>query len=149
MATLTSTVSESVILNGSQQGSSNKFSVTGINDVYKRVVTCPASNTTTLVDFASTVHAVATTGMDVENCRYIRVTNLDATNPITVAVIGASDNFQVSVEFGRSFVLSTPDGLMLGETDTSPSFGTKEDVAKIQVNPGSNNVQVEVFVASV
>ena len=148
MATLTATTTENIVLNGSQQGGTNTVSVTGINDVYKRVVTCPASNNTTVVTFGSTVHA-ANGNMDVENCRYIRITNLDSTNPITVGVIGATSNFMCSIEFGRSFVLSTPDGLMLAEEDVDPSFGTKEDVAAIEVNPGGNNVAVEVFVASV
>ena len=35
MATLTTTVTESVVLNGSNQGSSNTLSITGINDIYK------------------------------------------------------------------------------------------------------------------
>ena len=32
--------------------------------------------------------------------------------------------------------------------DTSPSFGTMADVASIQVNPGSNAVDVEILIAS-
>ena len=37
---------------------------------------------------------------------------------------------------------------MLAEADTSPSFGTMADLASIQVNPGGNAIDVEVFVAS-
>ena len=37
---------------------------------------------------------------------------------------------------------------MLAEADTSPSFGTMADIANIQVNPGGNAVEMEVFVAS-
>ena len=40
-------------------------------------------------------------------------------------------------------------GYMLGEEDTTPSFGTKEDVASLQINPGGNTVDIEIFVASV
>ena len=37
---------------------------------------------------------------------------------------------------------------MLAEADTSPSFGTMADITDIIVNPGGNNVSVEVFIAS-
>ena len=37
---------------------------------------------------------------------------------------------------------------MLSEADTSPSFGTMDDVKSLQINPGGNAVDVEVFVAS-
>jgi len=37
---------------------------------------------------------------------------------------------------------------MLSEADTSPSFGTMADLGSIQVNPGGNAVDVELFIAS-
>ena len=37
---------------------------------------------------------------------------------------------------------------MLAESDTSPSFGTMANLGSIQVNPGGNAIDVEVFVAS-
>lgn len=148
MATLTTTITESLTLNGSQQGSSNTMSVDSINEVFKRVVTCPASNTTTIATFNSNVHGAAN-AVDVEDARYIRVTNLDSSNPITLAVVGAASLYQVSIERGYSHVICTPDGCMLAEEDTSPSFGTKADIASLQVNPGGNAVDVEIFIASV
>ena len=148
MATLTATITESCVLNGSNQGSSNTLSVTGINEITKRVVTCTASQTTTIANFGATVHAAAS-NIDVEDTRYIRITNLDSSNSITVAMVGASDNFQVVVPGGHSLVFGTPDDFMLGEEDQSPAFASYEDLASIQVNPGGNAVSVELFVASV
>ena len=47
-------------------------------------------------------------------------------------------------------MLCNGDDILLAEADTSPSFGTMEDLASIQVRPTtSNNIQVEIFVASV
>ena len=46
-------------------------------------------------------------------------------------------------------MLGNPEALMLAEADTSPSFGTMADLASIQINPGGNAVDVEVFVASI
>ena len=148
MATLTATITESCVLNGSNQGGSNTLSVAGINEITKRVVTCTASQTTTIANFGATVHAAAS-NIDVEDTRYIRITNLDSSNSITVAMVGASDNFQVVVPGGHSLVFGTPDDFMLGEEDQSPAFASYEDLASIQVNPGGNDVSVELFVASV
>ena len=147
-ATMTVSITESITLNGKNQGGTSTVSIPSIKSVYKRIITCPASNTTTIATFASAVHSSAG-AIDVEDARYIRVTNLDASAPITLAVVGAATLYQVSLEFGRSHVLATPDGLMLAQEDTSPSFGTKADIASLQINPGGNTVDVEVIIASI
>ena len=43
MATMTVNITESLTLNGVNQGGNTSLSVTGINDVYKRTVACTAS----------------------------------------------------------------------------------------------------------
>ena len=86
---------------------------------------------------------------DVNDVRYIRLTNLDASASINVAMIGASDNFQVVVPAGQSLVFGTPDDFMLGEADTSPALSGFEDLASILVDSGSSIVDVEIFIASV
>ena len=108
----------------------------------------PANAVTIIANFGATVHAAAS-NIDVEDTRYIRLSNLDSSNSITVAMVGASDNFQVVIPAGHSLVFGTPDDFMLGEADTSPAFASYEDLASIQVNPGGNAVSVELFVASV
>jgi len=147
-ATMTVSITESVSLNGQQQGATNTFTVDNIDEAYKRIVTCPASQTTTIATFNSNVYGAAG-AIDVEDARYIRVTNKDGSNPITLAVVGAATLYQVSIERGYSHIICTPDGCMLAEEDTSPSFGTKADIASLQVNPGGNAVDVEIFIAGV
>ena len=56
MADLTTTISESVTLNGSVRGSTNSLTTTGIVDVFERILTCTHSQTTTVVVFNSTPH---------------------------------------------------------------------------------------------
>ena len=46
MADLTTTITESVTLNGALRGSSNSITTTGIVDVFERILTCAHSNTT-------------------------------------------------------------------------------------------------------
>ena len=147
-ATMTVTITESVTLNGSQQGSTNTFTISAVDEVFKRIVNCADSATTTLATFGATNHASAG-AIVVGDAKYIRVTNKDDTNAIELAIVGAATLYQVNLAAGQSHVLGSPDDLMLSEADTSPSFGTMADIASIQVNPGGNSVEVEIFVASV
>lgn len=150
MATLTVTLQESVILNGCDYGSINSASVADVGDVYKRNVTCVHSTTTALAIFASNPAAGENVVpyLDTENIIYIRVTNLDSSNAIELAVVGTTTLYQVTLAAGHSHILSDCDDVMLAEADTSPSFGTMLDLSNIQARPTtSNNVDVEIFIA--
>jgi len=151
MATLTVTLTESVTLNSREQGGTSSFTVASIDEVMKRTVTCPASATTTVATFA-TATSTSANAIDTQDCKYIRVTNLDSANGVKLAVVnaagGADGNYQVTLAAGQSHVLGSPSVLMLAEEDTSPSFGTMLDVASLQVRPTGDAVTVEVFAAS-
>ena len=67
---------------------------------------------------------------------------------IELAIVGAATLYQVKLNPKQSHILGSADALMLAEADTSPSFGTMADITDIIVNPGGNNVSVEVFIAS-
>ena len=51
MADLTTTLSESVVLNGAVRGTTNTVTITNINNVYERIVTCTAGQATYLAAF--------------------------------------------------------------------------------------------------
>tara|TARA_R100000329_G_scaffold9948_2_gene11272 strand:+ start:469 stop:918 length:450 start_codon:yes stop_codon:yes gene_type:complete len=145
MADLTATVTESVTLNGAVRGSTNTITTTGIVDVFERILTCAHSNTTTIAVFGSTPHASAG-ALDVENCKYLRITNLSADQDIKLALVTTNTNYQVTVRAGGSHILFQAENAAIGETDTSPAFGTLEDVTSVQVRPGATtDVQVEIF----
>ena len=146
-STLTVKITESVTLNGSDQGATNTLTISSINEVFKRIVTCTASQTTTLLTFNADVHGAAG-AIDLQDAKYIRITNKDDSNALELAVVGAATLYQVELAAGESHVLGNPEALMLAEEDTSPSFGTMANLGSIQVNPGGNAIDVEVFVAS-
>jgi hypothetical protein len=149
MADLTTTITESVTLNGSTRGSTNVITTTSVVDVFERILTCTHSQTTTVAVFASTPHASAG-ALDVENCKYLRVTNLSADQDMKVAFITTNTNYQVTVRAGGSHVLFQAEEGAIGETDTSPAFGTLEDITSVQVRPSATtDIQVEVFVGLV
>ena len=147
-ATLTVTVTEEVTLGGYDQGAKNTFTIAGVNEIQRRIVTCPASNTTTLLTFSSNVYD-SVHALDTEDTKYVRITNLDDTNSLELAVVGAATLYQVTLAAGQSQMIPPPDGAMLAEADTSPSFGTMADIASVQVNPGGNAIYVGLFVEAV
>ena len=145
MADLVTTISESVTLNNALRGSTNTVTTTGITDVMERILTCAHSNTTTIAVFNSTPHGAAG-ALDVENCKYLRITNLSTDQDIKLAIVTTNTNYQVTVRAGGSHVLFQAEDLAIGETDTTPAFGTLEDVVTVQVRPSaSTDVQVELF----
>jgi len=147
-ATLEVVISETLSLGGTEYGGTKTLSIGFINEVFKRIVKCVNSQTTTVATFNGNAFASAN-AIDVEDAKYIRITNLDDTNPVELAIVGAATLYQVKLAAGESHILGSPEDLMLSEADTSPSFGTMADIASIQVNPASNDVDVEIFVASI
>ena len=149
MADLTVTVTESVTINGALRGSSNNLTVTGITDTFERVVTCPHSNTTTIATFNSNVYGSAG-ALDLENCKYIRVTNVSASAVMDLAIVTENTNYQVVMTAGTTHLLCQADTAAIAEADTTPNFPTLEDITSIQVRPRStDDVDVEIFVASI
>ncbi len=145
MADLTTTLTENVTLNGAVRGTTNTITTTGIVDVFERILTCAHSNTTTIAVFGSTPHASAG-ALDVENCKYLRVTNLSADQDIKLAIITTNTNYQVTVRAGASHVLFQAENVAIGEEDTTPAYGTLEDITSVQVRPAATtDVQVEIF----
>ena len=149
MADLTTTITENVVLNGSVRGSTNTLTTTDIVDVFERILTCTHSQTTTVAVFNSTPHG-ADGALDVENCKYLRVTNLSDDQDMKVAFVTAATNYQVTVRAGGSHVLFQAEEVMIAEADTTPNFPTLEDLVTVEVRPSaSTDVQVEVFAALV
>ena len=159
MATLAVTITESVTLNGAARGSTNSLSITGVDDVYHRIVTCLANVDTTVAHFNTQVD-VEDAAVDVQNAKYVRVTNLDSTNPINLnlqidvtesgsGAAAANETATILVGAGESFIMGTPhDSIAVYDTDASVQT-TLHDLESILVDPGANAVQVEVFIAGV
>tara|TARA_R100000963_G_C4614593_1_gene83908 strand:- start:395 stop:847 length:453 start_codon:yes stop_codon:yes gene_type:complete len=150
MADLTTTVTESVTLNGALRGNTNSVTTTGIENVFERIVSCTHSQTTTVAVFDTAPYTSAG-AIDVENVRYIRLTNLDENGTVQLAVITTGTNYQVTLTPGASHILCVGEEVAIGETDTSPAFGTLQDITSLQVRPvgAVYNPQVSVFVGAV
>ena len=158
MANLTVTHTESITLNGQEFGGTNIYTVAGINNIYKRIVTCPANVDTTILRTGVTVD-VTDSSMDVQNVKYIRVTNLDGSNSVnlnlqidtTESGSGASavnETATILLAAGESFVMGTShDSIAAYDADSSVQT-TLHDLESILIDPSANEVKLEVIAAS-
>ena len=158
MANLTVTHTESITLNGQDFGNTNVFSITGINNIYKRIVTCPANVDTTILRTGVTVD-VTDSSMDVQNVKYIRVTNLDGSNSVnlnlqidvTESGSGASavnETATILLAAWESFVMGTShDSVAAYDADGSVQT-TLHDLESILIDPSANEVKLEIIAAS-
>ena len=156
MGVLTVSIKEELTLNGAQQGSINTLSVASINQSYKRIVTCPASVDTTIASFeATTATTAGKPSLDIDDVKYLRVTNLDDANSVNLSLqVSTAENGTADssctllLEAGRSFVSGTVHDGIAVDDDQKTIVTDLRDLESLLVDPGSNSVKVEVFIAS-
>ena len=156
MADLVVTITEAVTLNGASRGSSNALTISGVDDIYHRIVTVPAGGDTTLVNFHAAV-STSDSSLDVENVKYIRCTNLDSSNPINLSLqIDAGEDDSAAdasttllLEAGKSFIMGSPSDGIATDDDAATIVTTLNNLESIIADSASAAVQMEVFIASV
>ena len=100
-ATMTVTVSESITLNGKNQGSTNTLSIPAIANISKRIVNVPASE----VPIITMSSAVGSGTFITADALYIRITNLDGANHVTLTFKSVGNHeFAVKLDKGQSFI---------------------------------------------
>ena len=108
-ATLKVVISEQIILNGTDQGSKNTLSISGINEVAKRIVSISTTETG-LLGFATApstdlAKSYVAGQFDEDDVRYIRITNLDDANHVVLTFRDEdSDEFALKLDYGQSFI---------------------------------------------
>tara|TARA_R110002051_G_scaffold300107_1_gene367406 strand:- start:846 stop:1301 length:456 start_codon:yes stop_codon:yes gene_type:complete len=133
-ATLTVTVTESIVLNGSNMGATNTTSLASINEINQRIVTIDAGNVRTLFNFGGTVAA----GEFIRaNVKYLRITNKDDTNTVSINIRGNATNCWVEVEPSGSFMLTTASSMMEADDDTTVVTPVLEDLQIISAYSAS------------
>ena len=152
MSNLVVTHTESLTLNGSQQGGTNTTTFTGINEASKRMLTI-TTNEATIATFSG---AVGSAGhFNDGNVRYIRFTNLHATYFVALTFTNdESDEFAVKLDAGQSFILcgDNSTGMELifnAESGDAASHTALGSLTTIQADAEASTVQIEMFVASV
>ena len=154
MATLNVTITEELTLNGADRGSTNTLAVASVTQVYHRIVTCPTGVDSTLATF-QTATSTSDNAIDLEDAKYLRVTNLDGTNPVNLSlqISGGEDgtanmSTTLLLAAGRSYVMgAVHDGISVDD-DAAGIVTALTDLESILIDPLSNAVTVEIFIAS-
>ena len=156
MADLVLTITEAITLNNKDHGGTISKTITGVENIYKRIVSVPANTDTTVAAFKSTVGIGADPVMDIQNVKYIRVTNLGTTDPINLSLqidVGgddsaADDSCTILVTAGKSFIMGEPHEGIAVRDDAATLITSLVDLESIIVDSGTNSLLVEVLIAS-
>jgi len=143
------TIKESVMLKGKEQGGTTELTISGINEISKRIVTATTTEATILT-FSSAVGAGTYIAA---NVRYMRFTNLDDTNHITLTFKDEDNTeFRVKVDAGQSFIYNADSSG--GFVDTMKAAGSAlasglADLYDVTVDADTASCDLEIFIASV
>ena len=118
-------------------------------------MSCPANQDTTVAVFKSATN-VADGALDVEDVKYIRVTNLDSTNPINLSLqidageddSAADESATVLVPAGESFIMGGASDSIAVDDSAATIVTALHNLESLLVDPLANAVKVEVFIAS-
>ncbi len=142
-ASLTVTITESITLNGSNMGATNTLTVASINEINQRIVSLDATNVRTLFEFGS---AIGSGTYIAANVKYIRITNKDDTNPVSINIESASSNCWETVTAGSSWILSAVSSAVEADDDTTVVAPVFQDITKISAY-GGNAVDLDCYIA--
>jgi len=153
MATLTSKLTESITLDSGTMDSSHTRSVASISEVTKRIFTITVTEAT-VATFST---AVASAGHYIAaDVRYIRFTNLDGTNFITLTFRNQdNDEVAIKLDAGQSFVWNgdNANGMTAvfnatqdADAASDTAFGS---LTNIQADANTGSCDLEMFIASV
>jgi len=156
MATLTVTVKEAITLNNIDYGSERSLDISSVNEIVKRIVTISTTETG-LLGFATTSATDLSKSylagqFDEDDARYIRITNLDSSNHITLTFRDENNTeCRLKVDAGHSFIY--PGDNSGGVVDTMKAAGSAlasglSDLVDITVDTDTASCDVEIFVGS-
>ena len=151
-ATLTTTVSDSITLNGTTYGNTITKTHASVKVVRQQTVTVPTS----MVTLYESADAASGSTFDEDLIVYARITNTDTTNFIGLHII--TDTGQEAIyklNAGCSFVLNAHADALETETSsgadlTAENFGslTDADIIKVSADANTAAVDVEVLIAA-
>jgi len=154
-ATLTTTVSDSITLNGTTYGNTVTKTHASVKVVRQQTVTVP----TTMVTLYQSADAASGSTFDEDLIVYARITNTDTTNFIGLHII--TDTGQEAIyklNAGCSFVLNAHADAFDTEDDVSDanaditaedfSASTGNDIVKISADANTASVDVEVLICA-
>lgn len=137
-STLTVTISESYTLNGVGYGNTSTKSYTSNGQVLQRILNVSTSDPA-IIDFGA---SDAAGQVVVGDYKYFRITNLDDTNFITLALYNGADTFFYKLLAGDTFVLMSNE---MDAIDSSRTFGAFADITQIKADADTAACDIEII----
>ena len=149
-STLTVAITESIELNGKDQGGSNVLTIGSIATISKRIIDVPASEVTIIAISTAVANGTFIEG----DVRYIRITNLDDTNHITLTFANENDDeAAIKLDAGQSFVMNGDNsGGMVDMLDAIDGTGltySLGDMKSVTADADTGSCDLEIYVASI
>ena len=152
-STLRVKITESITLNNKDQGSTNTIIIPSVATISKRILTI-TTNESTIATFSG---AVASAGHYNDSAvRYIRFTNLDDTNFITLTFRNQdNDEAAIKLDYGQSLIWNADNsGGMVGVLNATQDADAASDTAlgsltNIQADANTGSCDLEILIASV
>jgi len=144
-ATLQVDVVENITINGTTYDQTVTKSITGIGNVSKRIHSIPANSSVTIATFSATGNGI---NYDVDDFKYLRITNLDDTENLIITKAFNATAAGTELRAGCSVTYFSPNGF--GATSKA-AIETQDDIEALFIHNahGSAVVDVEVFIATV
>lgn len=153
-STLTVKLTESILLNGIDQGGTNTLAIAGIKQVQKRIISMPFDSVSDPVDGAQRqifrFSDSRASGQYIKgDVRYIRITNLDNSVAVDITTIGVnSTNYRQRLDPGCSMLFTSSSST--GLVDYADITGdTLEDLSEIHAETITAACDLELFIATV
>ena len=162
--TLTTTLTDSIALNGVRYGNTNAKAIGSCNEAVQQIVTVPASSASqgSVALFGANAAPNSAGDVTFDKFKYARITNLDDTNSVFVSVsdidgVGGSNTpttyFTIEVPAGMSFVLPS---LNFDSSDSAALDGKSlthttayNTVSRVDVVAITADVDVEFLVVTI
>ena len=151
-ATLTIELKETIDLNGMEQGATNTLTIGSVSEIFKRIVTVTTTEAE-IIKIGSSIDAGRFITGDV---RYMRFTNKDDTNFITLTFTNEDDDeVAIKLDAGHSFIFGADNTLGLVDVMNAVTAGNAAsdtalgDLTSVQADANSGSCDLEIFIASV
>ena len=144
--TMTITITESLDVGTTVMDTATSTAETiTVNDIFKRVITCPTSEIVLYLTHASVPQGYV---FDKDLVKYVRVTNHDTTNFVTLRVTDSNnDEFAYKLAAGQSFIL-WGHAASMSAADAATAGAVNADVASLEAQADTAECDLEIVVAS-
>jgi hypothetical protein len=141
------TIREEQTINGVSSVNKIEYSIPSIKQVDRRLVTCPQTTSIDLFDIDNTSPG---SGQFVSSSlKYVRVSNLDDTNPIALTLSGSEGTFTQNITANTSYVFANSSMTASNaEVFDSSNYLFNDGINTVKVYASGSDVDVEYTIVN-